>query len=59
MPELTKQEQSEKLGKELIELLGLSFVSEDQHVYTNGGTKTALGLGRTVERIIQEIKQGA
>ena len=46
-----------EFGKRLIDLLSLR-VSEDERVCTSWGTKTALGLGATVRRILEEIEDG-
>lgn len=44
---------AEKLGRNIINLLGLKVRAD--MVQTSGGTKTALGLGLTVQRSINEL----
>jgi len=50
--------QEEALGNAIINLLGLKFTKEHpDRVNTSGGTKTALGLGRTVIFEMEKIEE--
>jgi len=44
--------EAEKLGKSVIELLGLTL--KHGRVKTSGGSKTPMGLGRTILRLVEE-----
>lgn len=51
------EEQERELGEQIVKLLSLRRIrGTDPPLYnTEVGTKTALGLGRTIVRIVEEI----
>lgn len=52
------EDQEEALGNAIINLLGLKFTKEHPNrVNTDYGTKTALGLGRTVISEMEKIEE--
>ena len=56
MKELTTK-QEELLGEAIIKLLNLKIVEGDRVRTNEYGTKTALGLGRVILRLIDELPE--
>jgi len=56
IPKLNLNEKkAEELGDKIIELLSLK-IKENGRIDTNIGDKTSLGLGRTIEYLIERLK---
>ena len=53
----TLSQREERFGKEVAELLSLKF-DKKGHTNTSFGTKTLLGLGRTILSLLDKVQEG-
>jgi hypothetical protein len=50
------EEQLTKLGEEVVKLFKLKMDKETKQYPTGWGTKTTIGLGRVIERLVEEAQ---
>ncbi len=55
---LDENEEYKQIGEEIIKVFHLKADKDTGFVQTLWGTKSAIGLGKTIERIIKGVKKG-